>query len=182
MIGLTYSMKKAAICFISLVLFVTLLNLAFATECRGTVTTDELPCQIFLPHNGTIPLVNSLNCNEVTVDFFINNTKLYSANMDNFTEFLCNTSFDPEKNRSNTIGSYVFRYSSGDSGSIIVEEGNNMIITIVIVVFALLGLLGITVFREDMTISQLASFGLMAVGAFIVKDGISTINNFFTLG
>jgi len=160
-------MKKA------IFLFLLLIPIAYAIdECRGTVTNEDLPCLVLLPVNTSVTA-----CNTINVEFLNASTSLYNQTMGNYNTFSCNATFNQTG-----LGTYVFSYSTGDSGSIIVEEGFKVLVAIVIVIFALLILLGITIFVPDPTITSLSSIGLMASGVYILINGISILNNFFTIG
>lgn len=103
--------------FKQLLLILLIIPLVFATgqieECKGTVDTDELPCQVLLPYNG--------DCTTLSVSFYNATEFIYQAEMGVYSPFKCNATFNET-----SVGTYVFNYTTGDSGSIIVEEGVRM--------------------------------------------------------
>lgn len=81
-------------------------------ECKGTITPEESPCILILPYFGT--------CSDLGVDIYFNaSTFLYHSTMGVYAPFSCNASFNQT-----VLGTYVFNYTTGDSGSIIIEAGN----------------------------------------------------------
>lgn len=86
-----------------------MLPMTFALEeCKGKLSTDEVPCLIFLPSEDA--------CGTIEVSFYQDNTFLHNQTMHQYTDFYCNATFNYS-----SPGSYVFEYTTGDTGSIIVE-------------------------------------------------------------
>ena len=142
-------------------------------ECKGTITTGEVPCLIFLPNN---------DCSDKTISFYMNNTNLGTRDMGQFNPFLCNATF----NYTVPLGTYVFNYSTGDTGSIILEGGMNMIYLLYFGIIVVAILLSIGFIKEDATflIQRLLHrviYGgilLMVIGIWLGIYGFSTVDNF----
>lgn len=140
------------------------------TECRGTTSQDDIPCIVFLPRNDT-----DLNCDNVKVTFFRNQTGLYTQLMDNYTGSHCNATFNETM-----LGNYPISYSTGDTGSIIVEEGTEMILLLYFTA-AILGLLILFgVLKEEVVSLSLGAFGLFIYGIFVFVNGFNGTANLLT--
>lgn len=124
-------MKKLII-FLIFILSIGLVNAL--DECKGTVNPNEVPCQVLLPVNTTLT-----NCNTINVSFYSNTTLLESHFMTTLNPFMCNGNFTQEG-----FGTYGIQYSTGDSGSITVEEDINnayfLYVVSLIVFFIMLGI------------------------------------------
>lgn len=88
-------------------------------ECKGTLTTEEVPCFVLLP--------SSTDCTTKTVTYYNESTQLHTQVLGVYSPFLCNSTFNYT-----TPSTYTFNFSTGDSGSIIVTEDENMILSIII--------------------------------------------------
>ena len=145
-------------------------------ECKGTVTLEEVPCLTLLPLNQS-----STACSTVSVQFYKNATSLYTQQMGTYSPVVCNGTFDPSRNNSGSaLGTYTFQYSTGDSGSIIVEAG---FMEILLWFFAILGVIGLLVFgfsKEDSIVLSLAGFLLIVMGVFMIINGFSIFLNTIT--
>lgn len=131
--------------FLSL-LFLFFINFAYSIEeCNGeTIVSDDVPCLILLPYDG--------NCAKENVSVFNSTDKIYEIPLTNYTGSQCSFSF----NQSKTNKTYTFLYSTKDTGNILVEV-NNMIDIFHVLVYSVLGLLGLAfivfmhIFQEDDT-------------------------------
>ena len=112
-------MKLTKVIGIYIPIFLILMSLAYSIgECKGgVITEDDSPCYIFLPFNDT-----SINCTTYSVSVYQNTTLLYSTSLFNYSTFICGATFNQSE-----IGGYVFQYSNGDSGSIIIREATGMV-------------------------------------------------------
>lgn len=88
-------------------------------ECKGTIVTTESPCLVLLPYTG--------DCTALEVYFYNETTHLHTTTMFNYSDFLCNGTFNYS-----ILGTYVFNYSTGDTGSIIVENDSDMMLAITV--------------------------------------------------
>ena len=130
--------KLTLIFFFVFLFFVSFVAALDINECKGQVEPSEVPCRILLPINTSLT-----NCSEITISFYMNgSTFIYNQIMEEYNAFNCNATF----NQTNQ-GSYTFTYSTGDSGSIIVERGELSMFSIIIgmltvlLVFGLFGFL-----------------------------------------
>lgn len=141
-------------------------------ECKGVTTSEFIPCNIFLPSpNG---------CSSVTVSFYQDASFLDQRGMGTYTPFLCNATFNYSD-----AGTYVFNYSSGDTGSIIVEEDSMLNIFNLMVYAAMTGLglifvLFMHIFKEDagtpVVYGALGSAVFAIVGAMLLS-GFQLVRN-----
>ena len=110
--------------------------MVLAEECKGTMTSTEIPCTLFLPYTDT--------CTDLYVSIYNTTSIIYETQMEEYTPFLCNATFNISE-----VGSYVFNYSTGDSGSIIVENDDDMMLAITIGIGIFAGLLLFLAFKLD---------------------------------
>lgn len=160
-------MKK----FILVILFFIFINFVSALEeCKGTMPTDDVPCYVLLPSNQT-----TSPCENISVLFYNETTLLYNLSLDSYNSFLCNATFNQS-----SLGTYTFYYSTGDSGSIIIERGIKMIYLLyfAIILIAMLFILGMV--KEDYTFLGLGGISAMVFGLFIFINGFDGINNLIT--
>ena len=139
-------------------------------ECQGTINEEETPCLVLLPSN---------DCNPITIDFYFNaSTFLYSTNMSTYSPFTCNATFN-----ATLIGTYTFNYTTGDSGSIIITEGNmnffNLLVYIVFTGISLILIAYMHKFKDDEGSSIV--YGVMAttisaiMGAIILSPAFDVV-------
>ena len=120
---------------IIILIFILSIGLVSALdECKGTVNPNEVPCSVLLPVNTTLT-----NCNTINISFYSNTTLLDSHFMTALNPFMCNGNFTQTD-----LGTYGIQYSTGDSGSITVEEDINnayfVYVISLIVFFIMLGI------------------------------------------
>ena len=126
---------------ITILIFILSIGLVSALdECKGTVNPNGVPCSVLLPVNTTLT-----NCNTINVSFYSNTTLLESHFMTTLNPFMCNGNFTQTD-----FGTYGIQYSTGDSGSITVEEDiNNAYFLYVISLIVFFIMLGIGYSIED---------------------------------
>lgn len=154
-----------------LILFLILVNSVLAVEeCQGTMETDDIPCYVLLPTNQSL-----VSCNSISVAFYNISMNVYNQTMDIYSPFNCNATF----NQTN-VGTYNFLYSTGDSGSIIVKEGNmiSLLLYFALASGIILLILGIT--KEDQTVTAISAFIFLILGLHIGLSGFSIVNNLLT--
>lgn len=92
-------------------IFLFLLSLVYAAEdCEGKTYVEDIPCLILLPYSG--------ECSGVTVSVNDENTTLYTQTMENYSINKCNATFNQT-----ALGTYALSYSTGDTGTIVVDAG-----------------------------------------------------------
>jgi len=156
---------------IYILMLLAILPLAFAlNECKGTITNDEVPCSIFLPIN-----TSQTACNTIDISYYSNNTNLYNQTMSQLNDFTCNSTFNQS-----ALGTYTFSYTTGDSGSIVVEEGTNMILLWYFAIVVIICLYTAGFVTRDSTFMNLGSMGLIVMGIFILINGFSILDNLMT--
>lgn len=89
-----------------------------------TITQQDVPCMLI----ASFPYENA--CNTYRIKFYNSTpTLIGETDMDDYTGTdLCNTTFNFTE-----IGSYTFNISSGDSGRLIVEVDEDMMLAIILV-------------------------------------------------
>jgi len=161
---------KQVLVFSFIFVFLSSITLAI-DECRGTINQDDIPCLVLLPNSST-------NCDTITTTFYDNSsTQLYTQTMHKYNSFTCNATF----NQSDT-GTYTFYYSTGDSGSIIVEEGLRMIYLLYFALALIIGLLILAIWQQDQTLASVSAILMIVVGTFIGSQGFNELNNMVTNG
>jgi len=148
---------------LTIFLFLFLIPLAYANldECKGTVAQDEVPCYLLLTFNAS-PLI----CGEHEVSVYNISTFVYNQPLANYSIFKCNATFNITD-----LGTYVFRFSTGDTGSIIVEEGLmnffNLMVYIVFVVIMMVFIVFMHKFRDEAGSSIVYGFIVTAIGSIL---------------
>lgn len=85
--------------------------------CEESILDEtDIPCYVLLPLNNSATI-----CTTVTASYYLNTTFLYSQSMNDYTSFLCNSTFNQS-----AIGDYTIYFSTGDSGKINVLEATEM--------------------------------------------------------
>lgn len=169
--GLYKVLKKKRLAFFLFFLFIIPIVSAIE-ECKGTITQDDSPCVVFLPNNESIT-----PCSTITIAFHDNSSsKIYDIAMTTHTSFLCNATFNQTE-----IGTYSFSYSTGDSGTIIVERGTTMIFLFYFgLAFAFILLL-VALWKEDQTLGSLSGILFFLMGVFMVINGFQNLSNTMTV-
>lgn len=146
-----------------MIVMILLVPLVFSLdECKGVMTTEDIPCLVFLPvTNG---------CGPIELEFFRDTTFLETRDMGTFTPFLCNTTFN-----FTTLGTYSFNYSTGDTGTIILEE-DRMLNIFQLLVYTFLTALAITLlvlmhkFRDEQGTPVV--YGAFAATIFVIQGAM----------
>ena len=148
-------------------IFLFFISFAYSLEeCSGeTITADEVPCLLLIPYSD--------DCSGENASVFNSSEKIYETALTNYTGEQCSLIF----NQTQTNRTYTFLYSFGDTGNILVEV-NDMIDIFHVMVYSVLGLLGLAfiifmhVFQEDDT-SIVYGFLSGAVWAIMAVINIS---------
>lgn len=141
-------------------------------ECpSGTINQDDIPCYLLLQFNES-----NLDCSDHTISIYNETDNLYNQTMGNYSPFFCYGIFNET-----TLGTYVFQYDTGDTGSIIVEGGLRMIYLFyfglaVAVIFFILGL-----WKEDKTFTSISGILIFILGVYIAINGFNELSNMLTL-
>lgn len=140
-------------------------------ECPsgGVINQDDVPCLILLPYTS--------DCASLDVSFYNGSTILNTIKMFNYSPIECNATFNYTD-----IGTYTGNYSTGDSFSLIVEEGNNMILLYYLVLAFIIGLLILSIWQQDTTLASISAILMMVMGVYIGAQGFATLNNMVTNG
>jgi len=141
-------------------------------ECKGTITIDDVPCGVYLPKGSN-------NCSLITVQFFNESNPLYSLTMNDLNSFTCNSTFNQS-----FLGTYTFNYTTGDSGSIVVEDSKvvdffNLTVYLVFITIAFVFIILMHIFKETTGTSIVYGFFSTAIsailGAMIISDNFQVI-------
>ena len=152
-------------------LFLILSSFSFALEeCQGTMSIDDIPCHILLPINQTVT-----PCILINVSYYNGSVNIYNQTMTTYNSFLCNSTFNIT-----TVGSYVFYYSTDDSGSIIVTEGIKMIYLLYFITGIIIMMAIYAYMTEDVVFSTISAMGLVILGLYIFTNGFNALNNSLT--
>lgn len=137
-------------------------------ECLSRPTPNEVPCLVLLPSDS--------ECSTINIEFFDNqNVSLKTETMQTYTTFLCQSTFT-----FTTLGTYSFNYTTGDTGSITVEDGNIMELLLYFAGALAFLLLFLAVWTKDSTLATLSGFTFIVLGIFIVKNGFDILTNFIS--
>ncbi len=161
--------KKAFSIVLSLIILAT--PILALDECDRFSTPDEVPCMIT---NGYKP-DEACGTHRATV-FTNNGSAIYSEDLrvigdTGFCEFTFNES---------TVGTYYANMTTGDTATVVVEDGN---LTELLIYFALalgLGLLIIGVWKDDDTIRALSAITFLLSGVWILVNGFDILTNILT--
>ena len=162
-------MKKTIyIIFIMSILYLSIANAL--DECKGVVDNNDLPCEVLLPINTSITACNSIN-----VSFFTNATLLDSNFMIQKNPSICAGNFTQT-----TFGTYLIIYSTGDSGSITIEEDiNNTFYLYVVSIIVFFILFGIGFHLEDNVPIILAGMLSIVLAINLFINGFPNLTNDF---
>ncbi len=159
--------------------FFLIIPIVFAIdECKGTMNNNEVPCLVILPVN-----LSTTACNTIQVAFYNDSIFLNEQTMEEYSPFSCNATFIHTE-----FGTYIFNYSTGDSGSIVIEEDVDnryyLYIVSLIVFFILLGIGYVTEEKFFVILAGMLSC-VIAINLFLngfpgltnefLKNGISII-------
>lgn len=114
-------------------------------------------------------------CASISVDYYNVSDLLYGQAMNQYNSFACNSTFNQTR-----LGTYTFDFSTGDSGSIIVEVGYQMMI---LWFFALAIVVGLVIFgfmKEDVYVLSFSGILMIVMGFFLWFNGFSVFINIVT--
>ena len=139
-------------------------------ECKGVVNNNDLPCEVLLPINTSITA-----CNTINLSFFTNATLLDSNFMIQKNPSICAGNFTQT-----TFGTYLIIYSTGDSGSITVEEDiNNTFYLYVVSTIIFFILLSLGFYLEDNVPIILSGMLSVALAVNLFINGFPNLTNDF---
>jgi len=139
-------------------------------ECKGTMDSNDIPCSVILPVNTT-----STACDTLEVHFYNESTSIYNSTMSQNNYFSCNATFNQT-----LWGTYTFLYSTGDSGSIVVEtERNNIFYLYTIAMIAFLVLLWLGYYLEEPAFQIIAGMLSAVMAVNLIRNGFPTLTNTF---
>lgn len=156
-----------------LILLMLIVNFSMAysiTECQVLMKDNEVPCYVLLPNNAS-----KTQCSTINVSFYSNYSFVSSQLMYNYTPFLCNATFTHS-----SVGTYSFYFTTGDSGTITVEEEKNNVyylyLTALIIFFILFG---ISYYLEDNTFIVLSGFLCLFLAFNLFVNGFPGLTSTF---
>lgn len=154
------------------ILFFILLsiNVISIEECEsGTLNTDDIPCLLFYPIN------NTAECNNYTITHYVNSTVLFSITLSQYNQVYCNSTMNI------TIpGTYSHKWSSGDTGSLIIERGNTMIYLLYFSMALIAGMFLLGYYLQDVGFLGVGGMMLMAFSVYVAINGFNGLNNLLT--
>ena len=137
-------------------------------ECDEVMFDTDVPCMI-LYANGTTA------CASTTISFYTNSTLLYTQTMTQFNTFNCNTTFNQTNH-----GTYTFLYSTGDSGTMTVEQDvNNRYYLYLVAVMVFFILLALGHYLEEPTFTVIAGMLSCVIALNIFNQGFPNLTNVF---
>ena len=156
---------------LGIVLVLIVLPMAFAIEeCKGTMNNNEVPCLVLLPVNTT-----ETACNTIEVGFYNISTFLNEQTMEEYSPFTCNATFNYTE-----FGTYTFNYSTGDSGSIVIEEDvDNRYYLYIVALTLFFMLLGIGYFTEEKFFVILSGMLSCVIAINLFLNGFPDLTNEF---
>lgn len=118
-------MKKGIIITIFFLFFISFVS-AGLDECKGVTDKTDIPCYILLPYNG--------NCTIQAITYYNNaSTNLGTFSLAQYNPIKCNSTFNYT-----TLGTYTFNFTTGETGSIILQEVDEEMASLSITAFVLL--------------------------------------------
>lgn len=159
-------MKK---CIIIILMMLLLFKIAIALdECKGTMLTNEIPCLVLLPYTN--------DCTTIGIKFYHNGSTLLDDRlMSQYSPFNCNQTFNYT-----SFGTYTFNYSTGDSGSIVIEEDETQEVYLYIfslIIFFIL--VGIGYAKEIAEFVMIAGMLAIIIGIVLVIYGFPNLTSVF---
>jgi hypothetical protein len=157
--------KPQAILMLFLFLFIPS-ALAF-DECSEQQPVDKIPCYLTLPWTGS--------CNAVTVEIYNESNYLSTLTMEQYSPVYCSANFTYS-----SIGTYNFNYSTGDTWTMEVEEGNKMIYLLYFGLIAIVALMILGLYLQNQALLLLCGLITLIVSVVIFINGFSIYNNLMT--
>lgn len=139
-------------------------------ECKGTTQVDEIPCLILLEIN-----ITPLDCSTYSFSVYNTSTLIYTSAMQDYSPVFCSGIFNQTD-----VSTYNGKYSTGDTFTIIVEEGNKMILLYYFLAAILILLTFLGIWKQDINVLAISGFGLLAFGVYVVINGFSIYDNLLT--
>lgn len=146
--------------------------MADLNECQGVMHPSDIPCYVLLPVNTSITA-----CNSLEVQFYNISDSLYNQTLDQYGPNSCNATFNMSG-----LGTTNFLYSTGDTGSIVVDGGRTMELLIYLGMVVSFLLLGFGWLMKDENITAISGILFFVVGVFITINGFSYLSNLLTIG
>ena len=156
-------MKKKFIFKTTLIYFLMVLLIPIVMaldECKGTMLINEIPCEVLLSYTG--------DCTTIGIKFYNRSTLLDDRLMLQYSPFSCNQTFNYTG-----LGTYSFNFSTGDSGTITLEEDDNQQYYLYLVSFIIFFILVGAGYHYDID-----EF-IMVAGILAMIIGINLFNNSF---
>lgn len=152
-----------------IIISLVLINVVSALEeCESVMETNDIPCLILLPYTG--------NCTTMGMRFYNNGSTLLDDRiMAQFNPFYCNQTFN-----FTTFGSYTFNYSTGDTGSILVQGDENQqyyLYIVALIVFFVLA--GIGYWLDEGVFIMVSGVLAMVIGINLHNYGFPNLTNDF---
>ena len=138
-------------------------------ECKGVINTNSLPCKLLLP------ALSTTDCATINISYYNETTYLSNATMTRYNLIYCYVNFTQTK-----YGTYSYYFTTGDSGSIIVEEDKNnsyYLYIVSLIVFVILIALGY--WKEEVTFITLGGMLLCAIAINLWLNGFPNLTNDF---
>lgn len=158
-------MKK--LIYLLMLIFLSVFTTAY-NECKGTMTYNDVPCYVLLPVNITVTPCTTLN-----VTIYNKTTKLISNKMATYSPYFCYTNFSYT-----TYGTYNFFYSTGDTGTIIMQEDvDNRYYLYVIAIVAMIFFLVLGYLKHDGVFLIMSAFCSFSIAISIWTFGFPYLTN-----
>lgn len=153
------------------IVFLLLVPIVFSLDdCKEIMYPSEVPCLLLLPVNTT-----TTPCNTLNVSVYNISTLLYAEIMHEYNPFKCNATFNQI-----AFGTYTFQYSTGDTGTIIIEEDEKQQYYLYVIgVFIFFLLVGIGYWKEDDIFIMIAGIIAMVIGINLFVYGFPNLTNAF---
>ena len=139
-------------------------------ECKGTMLANEIPCLLLLPVN-----TSEIPCNTLTTLIHTNSTLRFSQIMGEYTSYLCNNTFNLSD-----IGTHTFLYSTGDSGSVVIEQDTIQEVWFYVVVLIIFFILvGVGYGKDIAEFVMISGMLAMIIGISLFFTGFPNLTNDF---
>lgn len=161
-------MNKTKLTFYFLLFLILLFSVNAIDECTSPVSADDVPCLLLYPYNDTS------NCNQVNISHYSNTNFLFNMTLTNFNDVYCNSTFNLS-----SVGSYQHRWTTGDTGSIIVTEGSRMYFLLYFALIVMIAMFVVGFWAQDVGFLGVGGMMLMSTGVYIYVDGFNGLNNWY---
>lgn len=152
-----------------LILLVSFSTIIYAEydNCKGTIRSEDVPCHILLPYN-----ISTLVCTNVVAGVYNITDNIYNQTMTAYNDFFCNATFNQS-----SVGTYTILYSTGDTGTIVVEEGNKMIYLLYFALVVIIGLFVVGQYWEMYEFVSISGILTLCFGIFVFMNGFNGLQN-----